>query len=116
MLNYWKRSNEWVAVKLSSIFSTMECFWVFCVIASLPVVFPSTLQIANYISSSYLQLIALPLLAVGAVVLGRASELRAQQDHEALMEELTLLKEMHSEVQELLELAHKKLDNMNDGD
>ena len=113
MLNYWKKGNEWIAVKLSNIFSTMECFWVFCIIASLPVVFPSTLQLANYISSSYLQLIALPLLGVGASIIGRVAEQRAQQDHEALREELTIIKEMHKEVQELLILTHSKLDNLN---
>ena len=90
----------------------MECFWVFSIIALLPLVCPKILPVATYVSSSYLQLVALPLLGVAAGIIGKVAEIRAQQDHEALIEELEILKDMHKEVQELLTLLHGKLDNL----
>jgi len=113
VLSYWRRGNDWIAIKLSRVFSTMECFWLFCVIAFIAVVFPRLLAIDTYVSTS-LQLVALPLIGVGAAIIGRVAELRAQQDHEALMEELSIVKDTQKEVHEMLMLLHSKLDDSND--
>lgn len=43
--------------------------------------------------STTVQLWSLPLIMVGQNVMGRASELRAQETHETVMQELALLKE-----------------------
>jgi capsule polysaccharide export protein KpsE/RkpR len=111
MLSYWRKGNDWVAIKLSKVFSTMECFWIFCIIALIAVVFPRLLAVDTYVSTS-LQLVALPL--IGATLIGRVAELRAQQDHEALMEELEIVKDTQKEVHEMLMLLHRKLDTMDD--
>jgi capsule polysaccharide export protein KpsE/RkpR len=113
MLSYWRRGNDWIAIKLSKVFSTMECFWIFCIIALIAVVFPRLLAVDTYVSTS-LQLIALPLIGVGATLIGRVAEIRAQQDHEALMEELSIVKDTQKEVHEMLMLLHGKLDTMDD--
>ena len=113
MLRYWRQGNDWIAIKLSRVFNTMECFWIFCAIALIAVVFPPLLAVDTYISTS-LQLVALPLIGVGVTLIGRVAELRAQQDHEALMEELSIVKDTQKEVHEMLMLLHSKLDDSND--
>jgi hypothetical protein len=49
----------------------------------------------QYFSSSYFQLVALPLMAVGNALIGKGIEKRALEDHNAIMEELQILKEIH---------------------
>ncbi len=72
-----RRFNERLAVLLSSAFSTMACFYVFCMLALLPLVWPASMAAVQFISSAFLQLVALPLLAVAARVI------QAQQDAHA---------------------------------
>jgi len=100
----WRHFNEITAVRLSAWFATMECFWAFNALALLPVFWPASLQITQFISSGYLQLIALPLLAVAGVILGRTAEARAQQDHLAIMAEVETLKAMQAEQHQILQL------------
>lgn len=99
-----RRLNELIAMRLSAWFSTMWCFWAFNVLALLPVFWPASLQVTQFISSGYLQLIALPLLAVAGVILGRSAEARAQQDHLAIMAEVETLKAMQAEQHQILGL------------
>jgi hypothetical protein len=85
--------NERIAIWLSERFATMECFWAFVVLALMPVAWPSSMEVVQFISSGVLQLVALPLLAVAGVVIGRKAEARAEQDHAALTE---LLQDLHA--------------------
>jgi hypothetical protein len=103
-----RRFNETVAIWLSAKFSTMACFWSFNVLALLPAAWPASLQITQFISSGYLQLIALPLLAVSADISFRRTEARAQQDHVAIMAEVAMLKAIQVEQHEILRLLHNK--------
>jgi len=106
----WTGFNEWVALHLGEFFSSMLCFWSFNFIAILPFIWPSSLQIAQYISSGYLQLVALPLLAVVTRLTGRAAEARAQADHLAIMGEVETLKAIGAKQDKTLQFLHEKLD------
>lgn len=64
-----KAFNQWLAIHLSQVFSTMACFYVFLLLALLPLVDPKTLPVVQFISSGVLQLVALPLLAVAAKII-----------------------------------------------
>ena len=70
--------NEWLAVKLSDYFSTMACFYAFCVLSLFPLIYPQSLAVVQFVSSGVLQLVALPLLAVAAKVI--------QKQHATVME------------------------------
>lgn len=87
-----KRFNDWVAVKISDMFSTMGCFWAFCILALIPLVVPKLLPEVQFISSGFLQLVALPLLAVAAKINNDQAK-QHQQD-------LALLHEKHDALHE----------------
>ena len=121
----WLRAlNEWLALKLSAGFSSMATFWAFNILTFVPLAFPSLLAIVQFISSGYLQLVALPLLAVSNALTFKMTEARAQQDHIAIMAEmemlksllasqvceLKLLKEMQVEQHEILKLLRCSLE------
>ena len=85
--------NERIAISITKAMGTMWCAYAFLMLALLPLVVPSTETWVQYLSSALLQLVALPILAVGQTLLGRAAEARAIQDHAALME---ILEEIRS--------------------
>ncbi|HTQ70638.1 MAG TPA: hypothetical protein VMH92_03990 [Acidocella sp.] len=80
----------------------MGAFWAFLALALLPTIWPASMAAVQFISSGVLQLVALPLLAVSGILLGRAAETRAQADHEAIMAEMVILKEMQAELHSVL--------------
>jgi hypothetical protein len=105
-----KALNEWLALRLSAGFSTMTCFWVFNMLALSPLMYPASLPIMQFISSGYLQLVALPLLAVSGIILSRDGEIRAKQDHIAIMAEVEMLKSLQAEQHEILKLLKCSLE------
>lgn len=92
------RANDWLAIKLSAQFATMAAFYVFAVLSLMPLVWPASMAVVQFVSSGVLQLVALPLLAVSSVIIGRKAEARAEQDHAALMELVTALHAKHDAV------------------
>ncbi|HQT89690.1 MAG TPA: hypothetical protein PK677_14275 [Acidiphilium sp.] len=90
-----RRFNEWLALRLSTAFATMAAFYAFAALALLPLVWPASMPVVQFVSSGVLQLVALPLLAVAGVLIGRKAEARAEQDHAALMELVGALHEKH---------------------
>ena len=103
--------NEWLALKLSAGFSTMSTFWVFNVLTFVPLVFPSLLAVVQFISSGYLQLVALPLIGVANAITFKLTEARAQQDHIAIMAEMEMLKSLlASQVCEILLLKEMQVE------
>lgn len=86
-----RRFNEWFAVHATRTFGTMWAFYLLLVYGMLPLLFPSALTTLLYWSNC-VQLVALPLLAVGQGVLGRAAERQARETHDAVLEELQLLR------------------------
>ena len=97
-----RRLNDWVALKLSAAFFTMGTFWTFLLLAFLPLLWPASLTAVQFLSSGVIQLVALPLLGVSSIILGRAAEARAKQDHEAIMEEVQILRNMQADMHRLI--------------
>ena len=101
-----KKANEWLAVQITQWFSTMACFYV-CVVYSLAAALPhlAKFQPQMLYWSNAVQLSALPVLGLGQIVLSRAAERRAEEDHAAIMEELQELKQLRADMNELLKMA-----------
>lgn len=119
-----KKVNDYLAEKITIAFSTMWAFYLFIIYGLTPLVWPQYMDKILYYSN-FIQLIALPALAVGSIVLSKkqetknqaiyeAQEKRAQETHDAVMQEMTDMKQIHeenqqelAEVKELLELLKK---------
>jgi hypothetical protein len=113
-----KKFNEWIALKMTLGVSTMWAFYLFCIYGLVPKIFPHVNQDTILYYSNYIQLIFLPLLAVGNAVMARATEKRDLETHdtvmksnEAMMEELQLAKEERQELTDLVKYLHEKLEN-----
>jgi hypothetical protein len=100
--------NDSIALRSNQIFATMGFFW-FCLVFSLiPLKWPGTMPFVQYASSGVLQLVALPLLGVGTVLAARASDRLAKEQHDAVMETVSDLHELMSEIHKMhVELAAK---------
>jgi hypothetical protein len=97
--------NDAIALRSNQVFATMGFFW-FCLVFSLiPLEWPGSLPFVQYASSGVLQLIALPLLGVGTLLAARASDRLGKEQHDAVMETVTnmhaLMTELHQLHQEL---------------
>ena len=82
--------NEKVAVLGTKVFSSIWTFYAFFIwglLGMMPGLPKAFTDIVLLVSSAWIQLFALPLIAVGAVVLNRASEQRAAEDHMILRSE-----------------------------
>lgn len=75
-------AGDKVALFITKRVGTMGFFYTCAVLVTIPLIFPTTLPVVQYISSGYLQLIFLPLIMVGQNLQGRHAELRAQHDYE----------------------------------
>ncbi|TQF04749.1 hypothetical protein E6W39_24150 [Kitasatospora acidiphila] len=84
--------NERLAVRATRSFGTMWAFYVFTAYGLLPLLFPKAINSLLY-WSNVVQLVALPLLAVGQSVLGRAAERQARETHDAVLEDRRLLRD-----------------------
>ena len=100
--------NDQIAMRANAVFATMGFFW-FCLIFSLlPLKWPAAMPFVQYASSGVLQLIALPLLGVGTILADRASDRLAKEQHDAVMETVTNMHAMMTELHQLhLELTAK---------
>jgi hypothetical protein len=108
--------NEWLAVHLSEMFATMVAFYLFTVLALLPLAWPASMPYVQFISSGVLQLIALPLLAVSGVIIGRKADARAEADHQAITELLAALHANQVALHDKTDALHAKLaDQFDDG-
>jgi hypothetical protein len=99
------RLNDWLALKSTLALGTMWCAYAFIVMCLLPALFPAWQNAILYWSNCF-QLVFLPMLLVGQNIQGRKAEERAQQDHDAIMAELDLMKSLHIEVHAALGLSH----------
>lgn len=107
MLRIYRAFNEWLALKVTLMVGTMECVYAFAGLAAVPLFMPALEGQVQFVSSSFLQLVLLPMIMVGNLILSRASEVRAKQDHETLFELLKLAREEVAELREVLaRLSH----------
>lgn len=93
----------------------MWCAYAFAVIAliSLPAAIQSgdPIIIISWIAQTFLQLVLLPIIIVGQNVQARASDARAQDDHETLISIHTLTSEVHTIAEQqtiILEILEKE--------
>lgn len=107
----WANANDWVAVQATRGFGTMPAFYLLLLYSLLPMLrMFHPYQDAFLYYSNAIQLIALPLLAVGTNLLGRAAEARADEDHQTLQQEFAEIRETHAEIRALVEELHAKVD------
>ncbi|MFI8459018.1 hypothetical protein [Kitasatospora sp. NPDC085464] len=98
--------NERLAVLVTRGFGSMWAAYALTMYGLLPLLLPAAQDRLLY-WSNVIQLVALPLLMVGQTVLGRASERQAGETHDAVMEELSLLRQAHDELRQIVTAASK---------
>ncbi|MDE2098553.1 MAG: DUF1003 domain-containing protein [Patescibacteria group bacterium] len=68
----------WIATGVGS-----TLFLVFCILLSFtPLAFPNTLEVVQFISSGFLQLVLLPIIVISGNNQQKHAELRAENDYE----------------------------------
>jgi hypothetical protein len=112
--------NDQIAIRSNQIFATMGFFWFCLVFSLLPLKWPATMPFVQYASSGVLQLIALPLLGVGTLLAARSSDRLAKEQHDAVMETVTdmhiLMTELHQLHVELTAKVTEVLDAQDDAE
>jgi hypothetical protein len=103
-----KTINSTIALKVTLWVGTMWCVYGFIIFAILPLIFPSTNTVIQYISSAFLQLVLLPMIMVGNSIMGEKAEKRAEEDHDMIMSELQEIKEIHEDLKRVLKSIEKK--------
>lgn len=86
------RLNDGVAVRMTWIFGSIWCVYAFLVFSLVPALMPQWQETLLYISNC-IQLVALPALMVGSALLNKAQDDRAMEDHRALVEILSDVRE-----------------------
>jgi hypothetical protein len=77
--------SEWIADFLVSKVLTMKFFFLCNIIAFIPLVAPQTMTVLQFISSSWLQLVMLPLLGVVANRQEEVNARRAEREYRMLL-------------------------------
>jgi len=88
------RINTILATRITMIVGSIWAFYAFVIFGLTPVFWPSYETEILY-WSNFLQLIFLPAITVGTVILNRDSEARAAEDHATIRREFDLLQEAH---------------------
>ena len=111
LLGKINRFNDELAIKITNGVGTMWCAYAFAALAliSLPdAIHGGVATLIAWIAQTFLQLVLLSIIMVGQSVSSKANEAaikaeqRAQQDHEAIMTEVSEIKEMHDDMKTLL--------------
>lgn len=92
--------NDRVAVLLTKLVGSMWCAYIFAALAlvGLPgAIRTGTLGIVQWVAQTFLQLVLLSIIMVGQDVQGRAADQRAIETHDAVMQELAVLKALQQE-------------------
>ena len=112
IMKTWNAINNYIAVKITNIVGTMECAYLFAMLAiwgGIGVDWHNSLQIVQWVSQTFLQLVLLSVIMVAQNLLGTDAEKRSEQDHEMLKQQTeTILKQfeeiktLHKEVHQLI--------------
>ena len=98
--------NERAALWLTNKVGSMGAAYLFALLAciSLPAALMSgsALIIVAWIAQTFLQLVLLPVIMVGQNLQGRASEKRSIETHDAVMEELRVVRQVAEELTSIL--------------
>jgi uncharacterized membrane protein len=104
-LSIFEKINDAVAVFITNIVGTMWCAYAFTLLAivSLPdAIHGGIATLITWIAQTFLQLVLLSIIMVGQSVNSEKSEKRAEEDHEMIMQELSELKDLHTDIHEIL--------------
>jgi hypothetical protein len=108
IMKTWNAINNYIAVKITNIVGTMECAYLFAMLAiwgGVGVDWHNSLQIVQWVSQTFLQLVLLSVIMVAQNLLGADAEKRSVQDHEMIKQQTeTILKEF-----EEIKTLHKEL-------
>ena len=105
--------NDWIALQVTNRVGTMWCAYLFAGLAlvSLPeAIKGGTGPLIAWIAQTFLQLVLLPLIMVGQNLSGAAGEKRDQESHDAVMAELQIVKDLHTEVHVALGIKSASVD------
>lgn len=107
----WNEINNYLAVKMTLIFGSMNTFWILFIGVLIPLIleFAFTMSTIQFISSGIIQLIALPLILVGQNILNQEAEKRSTltrnlsderqlADHKILQEQTELIRSILEEI------------------
>jgi hypothetical protein len=104
-----RKINDWIALNLTLAMSSIWCVYIFLMIAIAPLFAPGLEQFCIYLSTTIIQLVALPAILVGSKLLSEKAENRAAEDHAAVMEIVTDIRTvMQEEATEDADLAEIK--------
>lgn len=92
MLAVINRLNDSVAMRMTWMFGSIWCVYAFLIFSLVPALMPQWQNTLLYISNC-IQLVALPALMVGSALLNKAQDDRAMEDHRALVEILSDVRE-----------------------
>lgn len=101
--------NMSFAVWATRRFGSMGAFYLFAIWSLLPLV-PALAHFKDsilYVSSGVIQLVALPLLMVGGIVLNQRTEERAESDHITILKEFQEIRQIHAEMRAMLDDVHR---------
>lgn len=106
-----KKINDWVGINLTLAMGSIWCVYLFLMIAIAPLFEPGLERFCIYLSTTIIQLVALPAILVGTRLLSQNAELRAESDHEAVMEILkdisTVVEDENVDKEDLAEIKER---------
>jgi uncharacterized membrane protein len=106
--------NEWLAMHTVAFMSSIWCVYLFAFWCMVPSLNSQLSDLVLYISSAVIQLIALPLIMVGQNLQGRAVEVRAEQDHQYIIEMHAEIKQLLEEVRDMMKDVHHVMQDVDD--
>ena len=96
--------SEKVGLYIVSKTWTLQCVCLFFIMVTIPLIRPNTMQVVQYVSSWYLQLILLPLIILGQNAQNKLEETKADINFARDME-------MDEKVEKILLSLKKKIDD-----
>lgn len=110
-MNTITKINDTIALWLTHIIGTMWCAYGFALLTliSLPeAIHGGVSTLIQWIAQTFLQLVLLSVIMVGQSIQSQKSEDRDIEDHEMIMTEFNEIKEMHTELTELMQKLYNE--------
>lgn len=106
------RINAWAIFALAAAIETSICVWTFLILPLIPLGYPKSMAVIQFISSGVLQLVALPILAVASKRSGQAIEALIHETHDAVMEMHNKSLDLHEQTAADIACLHGKIDEL----
>ena len=106
--------NDWIANKLAFVLSSMWLFWILIVVLTvLWFLDPpdNAFEVSLFVISTAFQAVALPVLALVNKIQGDRQEKVTRETHSAVLAELNLLKQEHTEFHKIIKTLKQIQDN-----